>query len=411
MKNLILPAGTPSNPKAAPFNILSGAYAGENTLTNLIPQLYDVVDVVSRELVGFIPSSMRNANAERAAVGQTITYPISNSQTSQNISPSMTVPEPRDREPDTGSMAITKAKAVEFGWTGEEQKGLNTGVGYLTIQQMWFAEALRTLTNEIENDLGMEAAINGSRAYGDAGTTPFAANHSATAQIKKILDDNGAPSMRSLVIDTAAGANLRSLNNLTRVNEAGTSMTLRDGELLSLNGLSVKESAGVQYPVIGTAAATADTNNAGYAVGSTVITLASAGTGTILAGDVIQFAGDSNKYVVKAGDTDVSGGGTITLQHPGLRVAIPAAATESTVVSRSVRNVGFSMNALHLLARQPERPAEGDMAIDVFSLTDPRSGLVFEVSLYPGYRKIRAEVALAWGVKAVKPEHIALLLG
>ena len=40
---------------AAPF-ILSGAYASANTLTNLIPDLYQGLDVVSRELVGMIPS-------------------------------------------------------------------------------------------------------------------------------------------------------------------------------------------------------------------------------------------------------------------------------------------------------------------------------------------------------------------
>lgn len=395
---------------AAPA-ILSGAYAQANTLTNLIPSLYAGMDVVSRELVGFIPSVTRNVSAERAAVGEPVYYPVSPTMAAGNVTPAMAIPEPTDRVVGSGNIQITKARLVEFGFIGEEQKGLNNGAGYNTIQADFFAQALRTLTNEIEADLAVEAALGSSRAFGTAGTTPFASDISATAQLAKILDDNGAPkSERSAVIDTAAGAKLRTLEKLTKVNEAGTSMTLRDGELLNLHNFSVKESAAVTSRTVGTASG-ATTNNAGYAVGATTLTLASAGSGTILAGDVVTFAGDSNQYLVVTGDADVSGGGTIVIAEPGLRVAMSAATKAITVVGAATRNVGFTRSALHLVARAPALPQEGDAAIDSMMITDPRSGLTFEVRLYAGYRKIRAEVAMAWGVKAVAPRHIATLLG
>lgn len=396
--------------KKGPY-ILSGAYGSANTLTNLIPSLYAGLDVVSRELVGFIPSVTRNVSAERAAVGEPVTYPISPSMASANVTPAMTIPEPTDRTIGTGSITITKAKLVEFGFIGEEQKGLNNGPGYNTVQADMFSQALRTLVNEIEVDLAVEASLNASRAFGTAGTTPFGTNTGETAQVKKILDDNGAPmSERSLIIDTTAGAALRTLTQLTKVNESGTSMTLRDGMLLDLNNFMIKESAGIQTRTAGTASG-ATTNNAGYAVGATVLTLAAAGTGTILAGDYVTFAGDTNKYLVVSGDADVSNGGTITIAEPGLRVAMSAATKAITMVATSARNIGFTRSALHLVARAPALPQEGDAAIDSFMLVDPRSGLPFEVRLYAGYRKIRAEVAMAWGVKAVAPRHIAALLG
>lgn len=391
------------------FSILSGAYA--NTLTGLIPDLYAGLDVVSRELVGFIPSVFRNVSAERAAVGENITYHVAPSLATSNVTPSMTVPTPTDRTIGTGTLAITKVKKAEFGMTGEEQKGLNNGPGALSVQADLFAQALRALVNEIEVDLGTEAASKASRAYGTAGTTPFASDLSAAAQIRKVLDDNGAPaSERSLIIDTSAGAALRSLGQLTKANEAGTTMTLRDGELLNLSNLSIKESAGVQTPAVGTAAS-ATTDTTGYAVGATTITLASAGTGTFVAGDIVSFAGDSNKYQLTAGDADVSGGGTIVLAAPGLRKAIAASAVAITRSASSVRNIAFSRNALHLVARAPALPNGGDLAVDRMMLTDPRSGLTFEVSIYAGYKMMYAEVALAWGVKGVKTEHIAALLG
>lgn len=394
---------------AAPAIIHNAAYA--NSLTRLIPDLYAGLDVVSRELVGIIPAAFRNSNAERAAVGQSVVYHVTPSVGLVNIAPAMVTPEPADKTIGNGTISITNAKAAEFGWTGEEQRGLNTGAGYLSVQADLFAQGLRALTNQIEADLWADASVNASRAYGTPGTTPFATNHGETAQVRKILDDNGAPTTgRSLIIDTAAGANLRTLANLTRVSESGSSMTLKDGELINLNGFSIKESAAVGTKAKGTGTGST-TNATGYAVGATTITLAAAGTGSILAGDIITFAGDANKYLVETGDADVSNGGTITLAAPGLRVAIPAAATLITVQNVATRSLAFSQNALHLVTRAPALPTEGDAAVDRMMIVDPRSGLAFEVSLYAGYRKIRAEVAAAWGSKTVKKEHLALLLG
>ncbi len=389
---------------------MASAYA--NTLTGLIPDLYAGMDVVSRELVGFIPSVFRNSSAERAAVNEAVTYPIVPSLASANITPAMAIPEPTDYTVGNDNIKITKSKAVAFGFVGEEQKGLNNGPGFLTLQADFFAQALRTLVNEIETDLGTEAYQNASRAYGTAGTTPFASTVGDTAQLGKILDDNGCPlSERALVIDTSAGAALRTLSNLTKVNEAGTSMTLRDGELLNLNRFSVKESAGIQTFTKGTNNGSASTNNAGYAIGATTITLASAGTGTILAGDYVTFAGDTNKYLVITGDADVSNGGSIVISAPGLRVAIAASNTVITTVGSAVRNIGFTRSALHLVTRAPALVNDEDAASESMMITDPRSGLTFEIRVYKGYRKTRYEVGAAWGVKATKRAHIAALLG
>jgi hypothetical protein len=99
------------------------------------------------------------------------------------------------------------------------------------------------------------------------------------------------------------------------------------------------------------------------------------------------------------------------LAAPGLRVAMSTATKAITVVASSARNMAFNRSALVLAARAPARPEEGDMAEDVIVITDPRSGLSMEFAMYKGYRKVRYEVGLAWGVKNIKPEHTALLLG
>lgn len=382
-----------------------------NVLTGLIPYMYNGMNVVSRELVGFIPGVQRNASFDRAALNQTIRYPVVAAAAAEDITPGVAPPSTGGQTVSYGDMSITKARAVPILWTGEEELSLNNGgIGDAEIKRDQFAEAMRTLVNEIEADLAA-LHINASRAYGTAGTTPFASDLSDPAQVRKLLDDNGTPlTGRSLVINTTAGAKIRTLAQLTKANEAGSDGTLRDGRLLDLHGFAIRESAQVKTSTAGTAAS-ATTDNAGYAIGATVLTLASAGTGTLVAGDVVTFAGDTNKYVIASGDADVSNGGTITLQKPGLRVAMSAATKAITVVAAAARNMAFSRDAIALGMRLPARPKGGDLADDVVTLRDPVSGLVFEVSTYAGYRQRRYEIAAAWGVAAPNPSHLALLLG
>ena len=231
-----------------------------------------------------------------------------------------------------------------------------------------------------------------------------------TAQLLKIMLDNGAPTGDlQLVLNTTAGASLRTLGQLTKANEAADNTLLRQGVLLDLHSFAIRESAQVKSHTAGTAAA-ATTNAAGYAVGATTITLAVAGTGSILAGDVVSFAGDANKYVVVTGDADVAGGGTIVIQAPGLKVAMSAAAKAITVTATHGANMAFSRSAMHLVTRTPLMPAGGDSADDVTVVTDPRSGLSFQVAKYRQYRQTTYEVGIAWGVKASKVEHIARLI-
>lgn len=394
--------------------ILHFPVAAANTLTALIPDIYAAMDVVSREMVGFIPSVGRATSVERAAVGQPVRIPTSTVQTAVDIAPSMQVPQPPDNAFSNSSMAITKARAVPFGFTGEEQVALNNGgPGYLSARGMIIAEALRTITNEIERDLSVEAANNASRSIGTSGTYPFQSDDlSPIAQLRRVLNENGAPlTGRSLVLDSIAASNLITVKNLSRVNEAGTQMTLRQGELLDVYNFSIHETGQGVSHVKGTASG-ATTNASGYGVGATVITLAAAGTGTITQGDVITFAGDTNQYVVASGDTSVADGGTITLAGAGLRVAIPAGATAITVTGTyAAAGVAFTQDALWLAARPPATPAEGDLAVDKLLITDPRSGMTYEFAIYLGYMMVRFEVRLAWGVKATKPRHIALLKG
>jgi len=401
--------------QSSPFGAAPVAL-GVNAYDNLVADFYKAMDVVSRELVGFIPSVARDSTAERCALNanavRSAVAPV-NSAAGDNT-PAMAIPSAAYQTIGNKALQITKSRFAPFSWTGEDRVALESGGNFLTIKQGQIAQAIRALCNEAETDLATAAYKGASRWYGTAGTTPFASTLAATAQVRKILADNGAPlSDLQLIMDTTAGAAVRTLTQLTKVNEAGEASMLRQGTLLNIHGFSLKESAQVPTPAVG-AMASATSTSAAFTVGQTVIPLATAGTGVVAAGDVITFANDTNQYTVASvtfAGANPASGDTITLQEPGLRKAQGAATRAITVVAAAARNVGFDRNAIQFATRLPALPEEGDLADFREVITDDRSGLSFELAAYKGFRMVTYHVAIAWGQVVVKPAHVAGLLG
>lgn len=380
-----------------------------NTLTGLTNQIYDGIDLVSRELTGAISACSINGNGDRVGKDQVIRIPITQAQSAVDITPGVNAPDSGDQQVDYADITISKSRMVPIRWNGEESKSYQTSTGLLgnTFSDQ-VAQAVRTLVNEIEIDLLAEY-YKSSRAYGTAGTTPFGSSLEDAAQIKKILDDNGAPpSDRHLIIDTSAGVKLRTLANLNQTNTAGTDSTLRSGVLLPLFGLDVRESAQIASHTKGTA--TGFDANGGEPAGETTILVDGSDSGTILAGDVLSWVGDDNKYLVQSATASGAASGNIVIAKPGLRLAL-ADAVEGSLGDSYVANMAFHRQALQLVTRAPAMPEGGDMADDKMMVTDPKTGLTFEIAVYRQYKQVHYEVGIAWGVSLVKPEHAAILLG
>ena len=380
-----------------------------NTLTNLIPDAFVALDTVSRELVGFVPSVARDAKADQVAIGQTLRV----SQTPPNAAgmdatPAMALPSAADQTIGNKSLTITKNRMFPFSWTGEEVKAVNTGPGFLTIQQDQIAQGMRACLNEMESDVALAAKNGASRAWGTPGTTPFASDLSDPANLKKILDDNGAPpSDRQMCINTTAGAKLRTMTQLTKANEAGSTDPARRGTLLDLHGFMIHESAQVKNHAKGTGA-----NyqlNGAHAVGATTLAV-DVGTGTILAGDTLTIANgtpaDAHIYVV----TTALSGGNVIIAAPGL-LSSHVDNDAVTVGNAYAGNIAHTRNSILLATRTRQLPVEGDLATEREYITDPLTGITLELAYYPGFGMGVYMVGCCWGVTVIKPEHVAILFG
>lgn len=385
-----------------------------NGLDNLMCDVFCSLQNVSRELIGLIPSVTLDACAEQAAVGQTIRSFVVPPSVAFDVVPAQLPPNVGFQTIGSNTMTITKSRAVALQWTGEEIRGLDAcGAGYQNIRQKQIEQALRTIFNEMERDLAnLWVFASGSVGPSNAGGLFFLNDYRDVANVRRMLAEHGAPlGDMHLVLSNRAGAQLRGNAQYVSCEKACSSDILRQGILLDVHGMHIRESGQiVQGVVAGTAAATATTNAAGYAVGATVITLAAAGAGTILAGDSISFAGDTNQYIVTSGDADVSNGGAITIAGPGLAIAIPAAATAITVsATAGEKNMAFSRDAIVLAVRAPARPPECDSAEDFILVTDPMSGISVEVAKYCQYKQVHYEISATWGAKVFNPEHLVLL--
>ena len=382
-----------------------------NTLTGLIPTIYEAADVVLRELSGFIPAVNLDASGEQAAKNQSIGFGVTPAQAAADITPAATGPDPSAQTIAPVTMTISKVRSTKFFWEAEEQKGLGQ-LGPKILRDQ-FAQGMRTLVNEVEADLAA-LYIYASRAYGTAGTAPFDSTLGDPAQVRKILADNGAPmGDLQMVINTTAGAKLRTLATLNNMADMGTKELRERGILLPIHGFQVRESAQVKTHTKGAGTGYLVDLTAGYAAGLTAIHT-DTGLGEIKAGDVLtntKTGRDTNKYIVGTGGTGTTGVDTdIVLAKPGLQVAW-VNNDPLSIGNSYAANLAFAREAIALLMRVPAMPEGGDAADDVTVITDPLTGISFQVAMYRQYRRVAFEIGLAWGVKAVKSEAIAILLG
>lgn len=382
-----------------------------NTITDLTCDIFCALDTVSREQIGLIPAVTLDACGIRAAVGQTVRSFVTPQVVATDIAAGQLGPDFGFQTIANRTITINKARTVSWIWEGEEMRALDAcGAGSNDIFRQQVEQAMRTLANEMEADL---AALwtQATRVVTPSGSTLFDANnYRDMANVHGALLEAGAPpNDLQVVLSNRAAAALRGNAQYTGCDTACSDTILRQGVLLDQFGMSIRQSAQIVSGVAAGTGALATTNAAGYAIGATVITLASAGTGTIVPGDTIQFANDPHSYVVVSGDADVSNGGTITI-NGGLLQAIPASATAITLVDDAgEKNMAFPRSAIVLLARAPATPPMCPQN-DWMVVQDPRSGLSFEVARFCEYRRVRFEVAAVWGVGVMKPEHLVLLV-
>lgn len=373
-----------------------------NTLNTIAPTLYSAAKEVAAEPFGMIDAINTDFDDKAVAKGDKVSVPVAPTRSASDFTPSNVTSTGADATAAKVEVEITKSRKVDWNLTGEQIRSLeNGGINQDWVRQL-VAQGMRTLRNEAEDDAWLAAKNGASRAVGTAGTTPFASDLGALVDARKVLRDNGAP-MADLqfVGDTAAEANLLKLGLIQNAYQAGDDEQLRSGNLKRHFGFQLRASQGVDLHTKGTGANYL-INDATPTAGKTTIA-ADTGTGTILAGDVVTFAGTSHKYVVNS----ALSGGSFTIGNPGL-VTAETDNDAITVGNSYTGNLAFERSAIVGVMRPPLIPSNPTIRQMLVSDQFGMTYLMLEIDQY-GQRSW--ELHLAWGFKVVNGEFIATVMG
>lgn len=386
-----------------------------NTLTDLAPTLFSAAQEVSNEPFALINAINTNFDNKGVAYGDSVTVPVAPVAAVAAFTPAATSTAGTDKIASSVSVAITDSNKTAWHLTGEQVRSLENGnaSNYGEWVRQLIAQGMRALRNDMETTAWNYSYIGASRAYGTAGTTPFASDLSDLVGVRKILRDNGAPmSDLKLIINTDAELNLLNLGLINQANVAGSDQERRNGFVGRQYGFQIGASAGVGAHTKGTA--TGMDCTAIEPIGETTVACDGSDSGTILAGDVIvnttqNAAGtDTNKYVVTSGSTLTgSATGNFILNRPGVKVAT-AVADEWTIGANYTGNLAFERNAIVGVVRPPLIPTNPTIQQMVISDEMGMSYLLLQIAQYG---QITWELHAAYGFKVVQPEHVAILLG
>ena len=382
-----------------------------NSLSNLIPKILSG-SVVSLRSNAPIPMLVNQGySLQPSQKGSAITVPIPTAQTASAVTNSNAFPSNSDTTDSAVTVNLDKWYHTKFHLNDQELTQIDAEGGFVPMQA---SEAIKSLVAQAESDLFAEyTGVYG--AGGTAGTTPFDSNADAWLEgARQKLNEQLAPmSNRRVVLDPSAEGKAMGLEAFQSAAWRGDGSPIREGEIGRVLGADFYMNQNVPTHTRGTLTGSPLVNDASYTVGETTVDIdAGSLTGTVVVGDVFTVAGDTQQYTVTANATAATNAIAGMAFTPASKVAWADDAAITFVASHTV-NLAFHRDAF-AFASAPL----ADSAIDTAELgqpqsiiRDPVSGLVIRLTAARQFMQTTFYFDMLYGVKLVRPELAARILG
>ena len=369
-----------------------------NDLTEVIPKLLVQGLRALRENAIMPLLVNRQYEATAGERGSTIDVPIPSAIAVVTVAPANIAPNPGDTVPTSVPIPLSEWKEAAFQLSDKDQLEAIDD-----IMPMQASEAIKALANNVDQFiLGLHTSFFG--VAGTAGTTPFTGGTTEDAtELRKVLNEQLAPvDDRWVVLDPDAEQKALDIRAFQDMSWNGSTAAIIEGQLNRKMGFGwfLDQNIPTHTAGNGTLYVTSGTP----AVGDTVIPLIT-GSGTVLVGDIVTFAGDSQTYTVLVG---IAAPGSITIS-PALRVA-QSGGEALSITATHVVNLGFHRDAIAFASRPLQRYGS-EFGVVSQSAIDPISGLALRVEAKLEHKRLRFSYDILYGAAVIRPELGARLLG
>lgn len=378
--------------------------AGALVTTNILSTLAAMGLATLRERLALV--LIANREYERMITGATrfatVNVSVPAPVATRTVSPDVVPPSVTAVTPTSIPVTLDTWKEAPFAM---DDKGLvQVDNGIIPMQAK---EAVKALANGIEDFLWTKLAASIAQYAGVAGTTPFGAGLDDFLAADKLLNDSLAdPEDRFMVINTAAKASAMGLRAIQDASfRGGQSNSLISGEIGNILGARWIMSQRVPNHVAGTLAGVGTTVTGVNAIGTTTIALSGGASGSLLQGDVIDFAQIANGVVVTYNVVSSVGGTTpssVVIAAPGL----VAATAGGEVVSKRAsfaQNILIQKNCLAFAMAPLIDTIEVPGATMQQVAIDEISGLSLRLEVSRQHRQVQWSFDALYGATVIRP--------
>lgn len=373
-----------------------------NSLSSLASVGFRAVQALRAEIIGLIAACTTDYSLDAIPLNEDVLVPIVGAAgPNTDVVAGLDAGKGSDTIVTTIPIRISKIRKNTFYLKGEDMTLINR-IGFAKWFGIRLTQSMRTLVNEIESELAIEAMNNAGFAVGVGGTPLFGTDHSILNAAYRIFVENGVPmdDLSAIMLPTYT-EKLRNLNYLFKVNEGGDNgELLRQGILGKLSSFNIRESAYIKTHTKGTVSTVTTT---GAAAGALVLPVSG---GAFAQGDLVSVAGITDRKYIASGP--VAPNGNLSLNSELYKEAVAGSAVNVEAADH-VANIMLHRRGLVLALRVPVLPPGGDKAEETFVYGDSRSGLSFQVARYGQYLQSSYEVRIAYGKKVVEPAVIGIL--